>query len=279
LAVGGLALLSLVLLTIYFRESAGGTLHSVEGGGAAVLRPFEVGAERIARPFTDAYGYVRGLVHAKSDLAKARAEVRRWRTQAVLNASARSDVSRLQALLKFRDGPAFPSDYRAVNARVIARQPSAFEQEIVIAAGSDDGVGLHAPVVTDQGLVGEVTDLNGGEAGVTLITDSESAVAARDFQTNAFGLVRHGESPTTLILDRVDKDKVVSRGDLIVTAGQRSSRFPDLYPRDIQIGIVTFVGQTDTETYKQIQLEPLVDFDSLDAVAALVTTKRVPQLP
>src|SRR2546423_8368197 len=158
LAVGGLAVLSLVLLTIYFRESAGGTLHGVEGAGAAVLRPFEVGAERIARPFTDAYGYARGLVHAKSDLAKARAEVRRWRTQAVLNASARSDVSRLQALLNFRDGPAFPSDYRAVNARVIARQPSAFEQEIVIAPGSGDGVRLHSPVVTDRGLVGEVTD-------------------------------------------------------------------------------------------------------------------------
>jgi rod shape-determining protein MreC len=279
LAVGGLALLSLVLLTIYFRESAGGTLHGVEGAGAAVLRPFEVGAERIARPFTDAYGYVRGLVHAKSDLAKARAEVRRWRQEAIQNASARSDVSRLQALLNFRDGPAFPSDYRAVNARVIGRQPSAFEQEIVIAAGSGQGVPLHAPVVTDQGLVGEVTYMNGGAARVTLITDSESAVAARDFQTNAFGLVRHGESPTSLILDRVDKDEVVNRGDLIVTAGQRSSRFPDLYPRDIQIGVVTFVGQTDTETYKQIQLEPLVHFDSLNAVAALVTTKRVPQLP
>jgi rod shape-determining protein MreC len=277
--VGGLALLSLVLLTISFREPAGGTLHSIEGGGATVLRPFEVGAERIARPFRDVYGYASGLVHAKADLKKARAEARRWRQEAVQNASARSDAARLQALLDFRDGPDFPSDYRAVNARVISQQPSPFEQEVVVAAGSGDGIGLHAPVVTDQGLVGEVTDLNGGAARVTLITDSESAVAARDFQTNAFGLVRHGESPNSLILDRVDKDKVVNRGDLIVTAGQRSTRFPDLYPRDIQIGVVTFVGQTDTETYKQIQLEPYVDFDSLDAVAVLVTTKRVPQLP
>ena len=38
-------LLSLVLITIYFREPAGGGLHGVQSAGATVLRPFEVAAE------------------------------------------------------------------------------------------------------------------------------------------------------------------------------------------------------------------------------------------
>ena len=38
----------------------------------------------------------------------------------------------------------------------------------------------------------------------------------------------------------------------------------------IQIGEVTSVGQTDTDSYKQVQVKPFVDFDELDAVLVLV---------
>ena len=55
-------LLSLLLITLSFREPTTGALHGVQSAGATVLRPFEVGAERIARPFRDTYGYFRGLV-------------------------------------------------------------------------------------------------------------------------------------------------------------------------------------------------------------------------
>src|SRR5205823_11791311 len=65
--VGVLVLLSLVLITISFRQPTTGTLHGVQGAGATVLRPFEVAAERVARPFQDVYGYFHGLVHAKRE--------------------------------------------------------------------------------------------------------------------------------------------------------------------------------------------------------------------
>ena len=68
-------LLSLVLITVSFRESSTGFLHRVGGGGATVLRPFEVGAERVARPFRDAYGYLAGLVHAKAENERLRSEL------------------------------------------------------------------------------------------------------------------------------------------------------------------------------------------------------------
>ena len=51
IVAGVLVLLSLVLITVYFRESAGGGLHGVQGAGATVLRPFEVASDRVARPF------------------------------------------------------------------------------------------------------------------------------------------------------------------------------------------------------------------------------------
>jgi rod shape-determining protein MreC len=92
------------------------------------------------------------------------------------------------------------------------------------------------------------------------------------------GLLQHGAG-NTLMLDRVTKDRIIAEGDVIVTAGTRNARYPDLYPRGIPIGYVAGVHQTDTDLYKQVQVTPYVDFSSLDSVAALVTTKPVPTTP
>jgi rod shape-determining protein MreC len=277
--VATLVLLSLVLVTISFREPTSGALSGIEGAGVTVLRPFEVAAERVARPFRDVYGYFRGLVHAKSENARLHKEVDALRAIVVQNQTAQEQNTTLRAQLRYVDSPRFPADYTAVNTRIIARAPSEFDQHIVIAAGSNAGLKIDTPIVTQDGLVGRVTKVTGSAAEVTLITDEESAVQARDLQTGAIGLVRHGQSQGQLILDRVPKDQNIRAGDAIVTAGTLSKQFPSLFPPSIPIGRVVSVGQTDTAYFKTIQIQPNVNFGSLDSVTALVTKKRVPLAP
>jgi rod shape-determining protein MreC len=273
--LGVLLVLSLVLITVYFRESNGGVLHDVQGVGASALRPFEVGADRVARPFRDVYGYFRGPVHAKSENARLRKEVDQLRQEAIQNASALSENARLRTLLRYRDLPAFPRDFRPVAASVIVRPPNLFQQQIVIASGSGDGIRAHDPVVTSDGLVGQVTKVSSHVAQVTLLTDETSAVSAIDLRSAAPGVVRHGQGgPEALILDRVTKDQVVSRHDPIVTAGWRQGKLSSIYPKGIPVGTVTSVGQTDTDLYKQVQVEPFVDFSSLQSVLVLVPKER-----
>ncbi len=274
LIVGVLVLVSLALITVYFRESAGGGVHGLQSAGAGVLRPFEVGAERVARPFRDAAGWVGGLFHAKSESARLRVEVDRLRQQVIQNESALRENAALRSLLDYAAGPTFPRDYRPVAAAVISRAPSQFVQEIGIAAGSRRGVRLHDPVVTADGLVGQVTRVTPDTAQVTLLTDETSAVSAIDLQTGSAGVVRHGGARDSLILDRVTKDQIVSAGDQIVTSGWRSGRLASIYPKGIPIGKATSVGQTDTDLYKQIQVRPFVDSSSLDAVLVLVKGSR-----
>jgi rod shape-determining protein MreC len=271
-------LLSLVLITISFREPSTGALHRVEGAGATVLRPFEVAAERVARPFRDVYGYFRGLIHVKRENARLKDEINRLRQEALQGESARTENARLRELVHYIDSPRFPGDYVPVNTRVIS-WASEFDQQVMIAAGSDHGIQQDTPIVTRDGLVGRVTAATGSAAQVTLLTDENSAVQARDQTTGAVGLVRHGQGEGSLILDRVTKDQSVQAGDIIVTAGTRSKQYPSLFPRGIPIGIVTSVGQSDTALYKQIQINPFVDFSSLDAVTALITHKRIPKAP
>ena len=276
--IGGLIVLALILITVSFREPTSGPLHGVQSAGATVLRPFEVAAERVAQPFRDVYGYFAGLVHTKSENEKLKAEVNQLRQQALLGEAARAQNENLRKQLNFIDSPLFPRDYTAVNTRIIGWR-NEFDQRVVIAAGRDNGIHQETPVVTSDGLVGSVTQVSPTAALVTLLTDESSAVQARDQDTGAFGVVRHGAGQNSLILDRVTKDKLVKVGQVIVTAGTRSKQYPSLFPANIPIGYVVSVGQSDTAPYKQIQIQPFVDFSSLDAVTALITKKKNPQAP
>lgn len=270
-----LSLVSLALVTVYFRESDGGVLHGLQSTGATVLRPFEVGAERVARPFRDAAGWFGGLLDAKSENKKLRADNERLRQALILSESAARENAQLKKLLDYLQGPTFPKDYRAVAARVIGRAPAQFEQHVVVAAGKNNGIAKHDAVVTAEGLVGEVTKVASDVAQVTLLTDPTSAVSAIDVRTNADGIVEHGESGS-LFLDRVTKDQIVNTGDVVVTSGFRSGDLSSLYPRGIPVGVVTSASQSDTDVYKQIQLDSFVDFSNLEAVIVLVKRPAAP---
>jgi rod shape-determining protein MreC len=271
--VGALIFLSLALVTVYFRESDDGFLHSAQSTGSSVLKPFEVAADRIASPFQDAANWFGGLLDAKSDNKKLRKEVDELRAQAILNQSALRENAQLKQLLRYLESPRYPKDYRPVAARVIARAPGQFSQQIVVSAGKNNGISKHDAVVTAEGLVGEVTKVASNVAQVTLLTDDSSAVSALDIGTNASGIAQAGMSGS-LTVDRVTKDQVVKRGDVLVTAGWRSGDLSSLYPRGIPLCLVTQVGQSDTDLYKQIQCNPFVDFSTLEAVIVLV---RKPQ--
>jgi rod shape-determining protein MreC len=275
--VGVLVLASLVLITLSFRSGDDGPLSSVQSAGSSALRPISVGFERVAQPFRDAYGWADSLLDARSDAERLRIENRELLQRAIQSEFARQENDYLRRLLDYLDSPRFPGDFDPVAAEVIGRPAGAFTQAIVVAAGSNNGVRVNDPVVTADGLVGVVTRVTPDTARVQLLTDEEAAVSAIDLRTSAPGIVRHARGTReTLVLDRVRKQDRVKRGDEIVTAGWRASGLSSLYPKGIPIGKVTSVGQTDTDLYQQVQVDPFADFGSLDAVLVLVPTERRP---
>jgi rod shape-determining protein MreC len=268
---GVLVLLSIVLITIYFRESSGGGLHSVQSAGATVLRPFEVAAERVSRPFRDAYGYFSDLFGAKSENKRLRAEVDRLRQQATQNVTAASDNVQLKRLLHFTNTASYPAGYGFKGARIIARPSPDSEQQVSIDAGKTSGIAKYDPVVTSDGLVGSVTNVYRDVAQVTLLTDDTSAVSAVDAKTDAPGIVKTGSSGK-MSFDQVQKEQQVQEGDVLVTAGWKENGLSSIYPPNIPVGRVVSVGQNEVDLYKHIQLQPFADFSSLRYV--LVVTKK-----
>jgi rod shape-determining protein MreC len=276
LVVGALVLLALALITMSFRSNESGSLSGVQSAGATALRPFAVAVERVAQPFRDAYNWTDSLLGARSEAARLRAEVRRLRQIAIQNQFAKEENRFLRKQLHFVGGRSFPSDYGYVSAAVMGRPSGAFAQAIVITAGSDRGIRVNDAVVTPDGLVGLVTRVTSGSARIQLLTDQEAAASAVDVRTRATGIVRHARGTReTLVLDRVRKEDRIREGDRIVTAGWRANGLSSVYPKGIPIGDVTSFGNTDTDFFQQVQVEPYVDFGALDAVLVLIPKDRI----
>jgi rod shape-determining protein MreC len=267
-----LVVVSLVLLTVYLRESDDGALHGAQRLGQAALHPFQVAGERIARPFQDAYGWASDLVGAKDERDRLQAQVQALQQQVVELRTASQENERLRELLGYVSGPRLPDDYTPITSRVLAQPANPYDQTILVAAGSADGVTADSPVVTGDGLVGRVTSVSTNASQVTLLTDQSIAVSALDLDTRAPGVLRRSPgSGSGLVLDRVEKDLVVSEGDMIVTAGWKEGDLESLYPADIPIGMVTSVGLQDIDLYQRIQVAPFVNFDALSEVVILVS--------
>jgi rod shape-determining protein MreC len=273
--LGTLVVLALALITISFRESDDGPLHDAQGAVASALQPLTIAVERVARPFRDAYGWTVDLFNARDENESLRAEIEQLEQAVIQNESALQENVSLKALLGFVEGPAFPGDYTYVATSVTSRPARAFEQEVVLPVGTDNGVTINAPVVTADGLVGRVTELTSDTSRVTLLTDESSAVSARDLRTGATGLVEHGQTGDSLVMTRVRKEENVEVGDEVVTSGWRSGDLNSLYPKNIKVGVVTSVGQTQTDLYQQVQIASDVDFASLDVVAVLIPRNAI----
>jgi rod shape-determining protein MreC len=270
-----LVLLSLVLLTISFRESSSGPLHRLQGYGSAATRPFQVVADRVARPFEDAYGWIDGLLRAKDENKKLHQQLEGLRQKRAKQKNAEAEAAQLEVLLHYEHSPRFPQDYGKVNVEVMTPPTGTFEQTVVIAAGQNRDIRIDDPVVVGDGLVGRISQVGPTTARVTLVSDPSFAASARDLRTGAEGIVRHpATGRDALMLDGVKVDQEVKEGDSIITSGWRRADLSSLYPAGVSIGHITFYDQTDVSPDKQIQVEPSVDFSSLDTVIVLIQKNR-----
>ena len=226
--LGLLVLLALALITVSFRESSDGPLHDAQGAVASALQPLEVGVERVARPFRDAYGWTKDLFNARSENEQLRAENELLQQQVIQNESALQQNVVLKRLLDYRDSPSFPADYDGVAAEVIARPSSA------VRAG-DRRLGRLRPTASRS--TPRSSPRTASSARSPSVTERRRArpPAHRRVERRLLRRPAHSARPASsstaspgdsLVLDRVSKKEVVHVGDEIVTAGWRAGGSP-----------------------------------------------------
>jgi len=268
-----LVLLSLFLLTAYFGEGTGGTLHGVQRGAMEVLAPIQEGANRALKPFRDLFGWFGDTLDAKDENKKLTAERDQLRKDLIAAEEEKRALEQYKGLQEQNEEGGL-GDYTPVSARVIARSPSSWYQTFQINKGSSDGIRVDQPVVNGEGLVGKVKSVSDGNAVVMLLTDPEFGVSAQTLESAEPGSVGPAVgTPGDLRFELVPNAKEVRRGDRIITAGtSTSSRVSDLrslYPRGILIGTVSRVEIGEGELDRVIHVQPVADLHSLDIVEVL----------
>ncbi|HVR89165.1 MAG TPA: rod shape-determining protein MreC [Candidatus Limnocylindria bacterium] len=166
--------------------------------------------------------------------------------------------------------------YTTVPAPVIARDPSGVIRSIVIGAGRDSGVRLDGVVLSDQGVVGRVSEVGSNYAKVLLITDSSSTVSALVQSSRSSGLVR-GQYGDTLVMEWILQSDPVKRGDVVVTAGLGiGNELRSFYPKGLLIGTVVDVTKADVAAYQRAVVSPAVDLRKLESVLVITDLTRHP---
>ncbi len=273
--LGLLVACSLILLTAYFGESAGGGLHAVQRGVLEVVSPIQEGASRALKPARDLIGWVGDTIDAKGDVKDLRAERDALRDRAVAGDAAVRENGALRQLLELQDDAGLKSA-QPVTSRVIGQDPSVWYSQVTINKGTSDGVRANHPVVGPGGLVGVVKDASASSAIVTLLTDHSTAVSARVNESGVPGVVEvEAGRPTDLVLKWTTRNDKVEVGQTVVTSGTRSriSRVPSLYPPNIPVGRVTRVDEPGTDD-QEVHLRPFADMRRLEFVQVLTRTRN-----
>ena len=161
--------------------------------------------------------------------------------------------------------------FESVPAPVIARDPAGVLHSIVLGLGTDDGVKVGHVVLSDQGLVGRVSEVGTNYSKVLLVTDSSSVVSALVQGSRATGIVR-GQFGDSLIMDWLLQTEPVKEGDVVITAGLGiGEELRSLYPKGLVIGTIAQVQTAEAAAYNRAIITPAVDLRRLEHVLVVKT--------
>jgi rod shape-determining protein MreC len=152
---------------------------------------------------------------------------------------------------------------------VIGTDPSPFIQYIIIDKGSDHNIYKGMPVVTEQGLVGNVDAVTATAARVQLITDQGSVVNVKLQQSGAEAQMR-GSVTGDISLEMIGQGIEIVEGDLIFTSGLGGS-----YPPELLIGQVMTIESGENALFQTATIQPSVDFSRLQAVLVITNFQAV----
>lgn len=269
LLVVTLVSISLITITLDYRQGDSGPLASVGNAALAVVSPLQEAVSKVTHPIGNFFSTLvrlpairRENVDLKDLVSELESQVARY------NADA-ARLAELERILGLRDTLA--QSLRTTAAEVIANGVSNFEWTITIDKGSNDGVKADMPVVASAGLVGHVTRVTPSSSVVQLIIDPDSFVAGRLDVSRKTGLLS-GQGPQDLQMDLVDTEAEVQPGEQVVTAGyQIPGVAHGMYPPGILIGAVSRVLDRPGGLEKVITVRPAVDFSTLDVVLVVLS--------
>lgn len=204
------------------------------------------------------------LVGVGEENLALKAEITRLRQKNTELTEELALARRLKTLLDYKSR----SGLATVAAEVRGFNIERWTRTIVINKGSDDGVTKDMSVITPEGVVGRVIETTPGTSRVLLTTDLRSNIDVFIQRTRTKGILE-GNGGGGLRLKYVRELDDVQVGDRLVTSG-----FAGIYPKGLEVGVVTETEKGGDNFFKKIEVEPAVDIDNLESALVVVGEDR-----
>lgn len=246
--------------------SVAGVIAPVEGVLATPLNALAGIFNDLSRRANTAVGDLREIQDLRDRVAELEELVAQYQTELVVLREINSDYNNFAALLGYTNTAA---DQEFVTADVIFYDPTSRIRAIVINRGARDGIERGMPVVTDQGLVGRITQVAADSSRVLLVNDPSSFVSGRLQTTREEGSIQGLPAGGLRMID-IPLGADVQVGDVVLTSGLGGN-----FPPDLLIGTVSSVRQFEFELSQEAEVRSLIDFDTLEFVLVVTSFQPV----
>ena len=254
--------LSIVVITLDFRQSGDGPLERAKDVSSAIVTPIQRGLTAVFTPVGNFFSSVSELSNLRAQNAELKAQVE---TAEQRIAEADSIVEENERLLDLHGlDESYPTMDR-ISARVIGRPPANYKWAVTIDIGRQDGVRTNMAVIDPDGLVGKIIRVEADTATVLLLIDPQAGAKARVSGSGYAGGIEGNGASESLTLAFIDTEAEVEEGDEVVTAGYDQG----IFPPNIPIGTIIKVESQEAALEQDIQVEPYVDFTTLDFVQVI----------
>ncbi len=269
LLVVTLVSISLVTITVDYRQGDTGPLASAGNTALALISPLQEVVSKVTHPIGNFFSTLVRLPSIRRENSELKDRISTLEEQVNTTTADQNRLRQLEALLGLQEsiGP----KVQTTAAQVISSGVSNFEWTISIDKGTAQGIAVDMPVVAPAGLVGHVVKVSANASVVQLIIDPDSAVAGRLDVTGKTGLLT-GAGEQDMRMGLVDTTTDVGPDERVVTAGYRIPGVAtSLYPPNVLIGTVSRVVPDSSALEKFITVRPAVDFSTLDLVLVVLS--------
>ena len=254
---------SLVTITIDYKEGASGPLAQIGRGALTIIGPMQEAVSKVFRPVSRFFSSLADLPSLRDQNEELRRQIAQYKTQFEQVQAIRNLNTELAKLIQVQS--TLLTSQKTTGANVIASGVSNFEWTITIDKGSSAGVKRYDAIVAASGLVGNVVAVTPTTSVVQLIVDPDSSVAARLIVSRQSGILQ-GRGASSMFLGTIKAGTPVTPNEGVETAGYQNG----LYPPGVPIGTVSSVQHTPGELTENVFVHPYVDFSTLDYVLVVL---------
>ena len=154
--------------------------------------------------------------------------------------------------------------FRAVGAQVLGKSDGTYLQSITLNKGSSSGIKVNMPVITQNGLVGYVSQVSINSCRVNTILQYDTGVGVYVQRSGDVGLTdcpyAMGEQGLLRVI-YLPEDATLQIGDRVVTGD-----LGDIYPSGLTVGHVIEIMPDTYNRTLTATIKPSVDFEALEQV-------------